>query len=173
MIHFDQIKEYLEEGWSYKKIGSKFGVTRQRIQQVAKEHGYNRGESVSAQIKMRKVSISHYIQRINKERGLLNERLKLNLPEYTAENYLASLPISKRKRRDVFERDNFTCQYCGKKYPEVRLSVTHKLPATRGGTQDFSNLITACVRCASKKGYRTHEEFINNKKVTMLEALGK
>ena len=36
--------------------------------------------------------------------------------------------ISKKTRFDVFKRDSFTCQYCGKSAPDVVLQVDHINP---------------------------------------------
>ena len=59
--------------------------------------------------------------------------------------------ISKRLRFDIFKRDSFTCQYCGRTPPEVRLEVDHIDPRAAGGTNDQINLITACFECNSGK----------------------
>ena len=56
-------------------------------------------------------------------------------------------PLSKKMRFEIFERDNFTCQYCGRQAPKVELQVDHILPVSRGGKNNKDNLITACVDC--------------------------
>jgi len=56
-------------------------------------------------------------------------------------------PVSKRMRFDVFKRDSFTCQYCGKSAPEVILHVDHINPVSKGGKNAVINLITACQDC--------------------------
>ena len=55
--------------------------------------------------------------------------------------------ISKSTRFEVFKRDSFTCQYCGKSAPDVVLEVDHINPVSKGGDNDISNLITACFDC--------------------------
>ena len=60
--------------------------------------------------------------------------------------------FSKQERFQIFERDNFTCQYCGRKPPEVQLEVDHIVPLAKGGTNDERNLITACRDCNRGKG---------------------
>lgn len=52
-----------------------------------------------------------------------------------------------RKRFTVLNRDNFTCQYCGRCAPEVRLHVDHIHPKSKGGDNSLENLITACEDC--------------------------
>ena len=55
--------------------------------------------------------------------------------------------ISKKLRFEVFKRDSFTCQYCGKSAPEVILEVDHIKPVSKGGTDEMLNLITSCRDC--------------------------
>lgn len=54
-----------------------------------------------------------------------------------------------RKRFEVFKRDNFTCQYCGRnvKKHKVVLVIDHIHPKKKGGRDDMSNLITSCLDC--------------------------
>ena len=60
--------------------------------------------------------------------------------------------ISKKLRFEVFKRDNFTCQYCGRMSPDVILQVDHIKPVKEGGTNDVLNLVTSCVDCNLGKG---------------------
>jgi len=60
--------------------------------------------------------------------------------------------ISKRIRFEVFKRDKFTCQYCGKKAPDVILEVDHVKPKSKRGTDEILNLITSCYECNRGKG---------------------
>lgn len=61
-------------------------------------------------------------------------------------------PISKKKRFEVFKRDHFTCQYCGRKSPDVILEVDHIKPVAEGGNNGILNLITSCRDCNRGKG---------------------
>lgn len=56
-------------------------------------------------------------------------------------------PLSKKTRFEVFKRDNFTCQYCGSKAPDIILEVDHIHPVKEGGENDMMNLITSCFNC--------------------------
>lgn len=62
--------------------------------------------------------------------------------------------ISVKVRFEVFKRDKFTCQYCGKKAPDVILHVDHLNPVAKGGKNNIQNLITSCVDCNFGKGAR-------------------
>lgn len=55
--------------------------------------------------------------------------------------------ISKKLRFDIFKRDGFTCQYCGRNPPLVILEVDHIIPVSKKGTNNIDNLTTACFYC--------------------------
>jgi len=61
-------------------------------------------------------------------------------------------PTSKKLRFEIFKRDSFTCQYCGKTPPSVVLEVDHVIPVCNGGKTEAINLITACFDCNRGKG---------------------
>lgn len=63
-----------------------------------------------------------------------------------------------RIMKEVFRRDNYTCQYCGAK--GGKLEVDHIIPFSRGGSDDLSNLTTSCRRCNRQKRDKTREEFL-------------
>lgn len=67
-------------------------------------------------------------------------------------------PISKKVRFEVFKRDSFTCQYCGKSAPEVILHIDHINPVAGGGDSDIMNLVTSCVDCNLGKGARALDD---------------
>lgn len=62
--------------------------------------------------------------------------------------------LSKKLRFEVFKRDSFTCQYCGRKAPDVILQVDHIHPVAKGGENDLLNYITSCVDCNQGKSDR-------------------
>ena len=54
---------------------------------------------------------------------------------------------------EIFEHNNFTCQYCGKTIQDnIKLTVDHIYPLIKGGKSDRFNLTTACEACNSTKG---------------------
>ena len=65
------------------------------------------------------------------------------------------VPLARRPaftRFNVFLRDRFSCQYCGKKFPTQELTFDHLVPRSRGGTTNWKNVVTACSRCNLRKG---------------------
>lgn len=65
-------------------------------------------------------------------------------------------PRIRLSKRELFRRDNYTCQYCGAR--TTRLTIDHVIPRHRGGNYSWSNLVSACANCNTKKGGRTLEE---------------
>ncbi len=62
----------------------------------------------------------------------------------------------KLTRREVFRRDNYTCQYCGRRVND--LTIDHVIPRHMGGKHVWTNVVTACAQCNHRKGGRTVEE---------------
>lgn len=56
-------------------------------------------------------------------------------------------PISNSVRFDVLTRFNFKCAYCGIGSNESVLEIDHLKPVSRGGTNDFLNLVACCREC--------------------------
>lgn len=57
----------------------------------------------------------------------------------------------KRLRFEIFKRDSFTCQYCGRTPPDATLVIDHINPVALGGDNDPLNLITSCETCNQGK----------------------
>jgi 5-methylcytosine-specific restriction endonuclease McrA len=59
-------------------------------------------------------------------------------------------------RKEVFRRDHYTCQYCGK--TAGLLTIDHVFPRHLGGKTIWENCVTACGYCNHKKGGRTLQD---------------
>ncbi len=57
-------------------------------------------------------------------------------------------PQVRLSRREIFMRDDYTCQYCGCKSD---LTIDHVFPRHRGGETTWENLVCCCLRCNNKK----------------------
>ena len=62
------------------------------------------------------------------------------------------------RRRVLFNRDGWVCQYCGDAVLPRTAEVEHVLPISRGGRTTWSNCVTACRRCNKKKRNMTPAE---------------
>lgn len=61
-------------------------------------------------------------------------------------------------RRNLFLRDDFTCQYCGRRGSMSSLSIDHVKPRSRGGATSWENCVLACVGCNARKADRSLKE---------------
>ncbi len=81
------------------------------------------------------------------------------VPSVIRLDFLVKRPrFSKRKltRVEVFNRDHYTCQYCGK--VTRQLTLDHVLPRYQGGQHTWENVVSACVSCNRRKAGRTPEQ---------------
>lgn len=58
----------------------------------------------------------------------------------------------------LFARDAHICMYCGNQFHAHDLSRDHVMPISRGGLDDWKNVVTACKRCNNHKAGRTPEQ---------------
>lgn len=80
--------------------------------------------------------------------------------------------VSKKVRFEVFKRDKFTCQYCGRKAPDVILECDHISPKSKGGSNNIINLITSCKDCnRGKRDIRLSDSSELDKQRKQLEEL--
>jgi Restriction endonuclease len=101
----------------------------------------------------------------DEERLVHSERL--TLPRPVVIRLVKFIHVPRRFRRQVtntflFARDNYRCQYCGRGTADLRpresLTRDHLIPLSRGGANDWTNVVTACSPCNTRKGNRMPEE---------------
>ena len=65
--------------------------------------------------------------------------------------YLVKRPFLPRKlsKKEVFLRDRFTCQYCGKKAQD--LTLDHVIPRRQKGAHTWENVVATCTSCNLRK----------------------
>lgn len=69
----------------------------------------------------------------------------------------------KFSRKNLFIRDNYSCQYCGAKTEIAKLTYDHVIPKSVWRNDSLSpttwtNIVTACIDCNRKKGNRTPKQ---------------
>ncbi len=82
------------------------------------------------------------------------------LPEQLARRARNMREARRRARFRLYARDGFACVYCLEPFDVRELSIDHKQPVSRGGTDEESNLVAACRRCNRAKGTMTYDEFM-------------
>jgi hypothetical protein len=66
-------------------------------------------------------------------------------------------------RKNIFLRDQYTCQYCNQTFENKQLTYDHVIPRSKwnyinGSPTIWTNIVTACVECNRKKGNRTPKQ---------------
>ncbi len=64
----------------------------------------------------------------------------------------------KFSRKNIFLRDDHTCQYCGGKFDAKNLTCDHIIPKSRGGITEWTNIVTSCIRCNLRKSDKLPDE---------------
>jgi len=82
----------------------------------------------------------------------------IDAPSVIRLSYMVKRPFLPRKlsKKEVFLRDKFTCQYCGKKVHD--LTLDHVIPRRQHGAHTWENVVAACNRCNLHKAGRTPAE---------------
>ena len=96
---------------------------------------------------------------LENHRGQLHTVTRIvDVPSIIRLVYLVKKPFLPRKlsKKEVFLRDRFTCQYCGKKTQD--LTLDHVVPRRQHGTHTWENVVAACTRCNLRKAGRTPVE---------------
>ena len=82
----------------------------------------------------------------------------IEIPSVIRLAQLIRRPRRERKmtRYEIFNRDKYTCQYCGEK--SRHLTLDHVIPRYRGGEHTWENVVSACADCNRRKAGKTPRE---------------
>jgi 5-methylcytosine-specific restriction endonuclease McrA len=104
---------------------------------------------------------------VEADQGRVVRSERLTMPRPAVIRLTRFIHVPRRFRRQVtntflFARDRYRCQYCGRAAIELRpreaLTRDHLVPLSRGGTNHWSNVVTACSTCNARKGHQLPEE---------------
>jgi 5-methylcytosine-specific restriction endonuclease McrA len=88
---------------------------------------------------------------------------RLAIPRPAVIRLTKFIHVPRRFRRQVtntflFARDSYRCQFCGRGTLELKpresLTRDHLIPLSRGGTNEWTNVVTACSACNTRKANR-------------------
>lgn len=89
---------------------------------------------------------------------------KIPIPAVTITNRFFNIQNSKVtfSRKNIFIRDEYTCQYCNKSFDQKSLTYDHVIPRSiwpkNTSPTCWTNIVTACIECNRKKGNRTPKQ---------------
>ena len=95
-----------------------------------------------------------YVVILPEDVPLVAEKIASVLGRGAENNYFTDA----NKRREVFERDNWICQYCGEKVNQRNATLDHFTPKSKGGDDSKDNLRACCLLCNGIKSGKTYEE---------------
>ncbi len=86
--------------------------------------------------------------------------LRVRIPRVIVLVMFDRLPRKEVKftRHNIYERDNNTCQYCGKIFDRKDLNLDHVIPRDKGGLTNWENIVCSCIRCNTRKANRLAHE---------------
>jgi 5-methylcytosine-specific restriction endonuclease McrA len=104
---------------------------------------------------------------VEAEQGRVVRSERVTMPRPAVIRLTRFVHVPRRFRRQVtntflFARDGYRCQYCGRHTLELKpresLTRDHLVPLSRGGTNVWTNVVTACSPCNARKGNRLSAE---------------
>lgn len=114
--------------------------------------------------------VSQQMVEVDPNEFISSTSLKIRIPRVIVLMLYDRLPKREVRfsRKNIFERDNYTCQYCGisprnkkettKWLEKHQLNLDHVVPRSRGGKTVWNNIVAACFKCNNKKGNQLLEE---------------
>ncbi|MGA0900013.1 MAG: HNH endonuclease [Luteolibacter sp.] len=97
---------------------------------------------------------------ISDEDMIRGAKISLRVPRIIVLSFYERVPRMEVRfsRRNVFLRDQYTCQYCAKILPESQLNLDHVMPRDKGGPTTWENIVTSCFRCNTRKANKLPQE---------------
>lgn len=95
-----------------------------------------------------------------KDRKIKTVRGYIKIPSIIVLNYYDKIPRQTIKftQKSLWERDNFTCQYTGKKVNRTNGNIDHIVPKAQGGKTSWENCVIAHKEINAIKADRTPEQ---------------
>lgn len=104
--------------------------------------------------------VSVFQDRVVQIKAYEDIQIRTALRNYEVPSVVALKTYRKRRhvaftRYNVFLRDEFCCQYCGKRLPARELTFDHIIPRSRGGRSNWLNIVSCCNKDNLRKGSKT------------------
>lgn len=88
---------------------------------------------------------------------------------FTRKSRLGRGHIPNSIRNEVYQRDDYICQFCGLKFTPDNLTIDHLVPQSRGGLDEITNYVSCCTPCNRLKTDLPLEEFSKLVNITIEE----
>ena len=106
----------------------------------------NAKRAIILMLKEKVEMLENYSENIN------SVSMSIDLPSVIKLNFYVHIKYKDivLNRKNIFKRDNYLCQYCGKNIKP--LTLDHVVPKKKGGRDTWENLVAACGKCNARKG---------------------
>jgi 5-methylcytosine-specific restriction endonuclease McrA len=124
----------------------------------------NQGYQPIKAISWKRAICMHFLEKVevleNYDWTINSPSLQLSAPAVVRLKYNAKAePMRIRfSRGNIYARDNKVCQYCNKKFSAKHLTLDHVIPRSLGGRTTWTNIVTACQDCNTKKADKTPQQ---------------
>jgi 5-methylcytosine-specific restriction endonuclease McrA len=94
----------------------------------------------------------------------IHPKLEFGFPSIVRMKEYINIPYNKRrvspKKKKIFIRDNYECQFCNKKINRENGTIDHVIPKSHSKYPGhiWTNVVTCCHSCNNRKGSKTPEE---------------
>jgi 5-methylcytosine-specific restriction endonuclease McrA len=94
------------------------------------------------------------IGRVSKEhKRIIKKILNHKRRDYTKGTF------KKQEWEEMKKLYNYTCPCCDKKEPEIKLTIDHIIPLSKGGTNTIDNIQPLCLKCNCKKNNKHNKKY--------------
>lgn len=100
------------------------------------------------------------LDRWHPDEVLRSPRVRIAVPRIIVLSAYDRMPRKEIRfsRDNVFQRDSYVCQYCGKRFEARQLNIDHVIPKDKGGPTTWENIVTSCVPCNSRKANKLPQQ---------------
>ena len=67
--------------------------------------------------------------------------------------------MDKKTKKYIYIRDEGKCFHCGKKLEINQVNIDHYQPKSKGGPNDYYNLVLSCKKCNKYKGITIPKDY--------------
>lgn len=144
-----EIQKHCSRKCSYATNGEKISLTKKILFQQGKLVCWRKGISKYNSPEERKQAILASGRR-SYQKHIERKRFYYRQLNYKRRNAIGH--HSKQEWEDLKNKYNYSCPDCKRKEPEIKLTVDHIQPISKGGSNDIENIQPLCLKCNLKKG---------------------
>lgn len=162
-LYRDAIPDRIKQ-WHRNYIDKDINKSREIWKKASRKYkNSNRDILVKKERLARAINPEYFRQKTKKWQGNNPEKVRLNRHKRRSRIESSDSNYNPEDIIRIYENQSERCFYCHKSitWPEKGTHIDHKIPLSRGGSNEASNICLSCSRCNTSKGYKTVEEFLS------------